>query len=154
MKRKSTADKIIHFLILLLILLFLVIIGLSIYAIVWKKSKPEVKTEMINNLPKDTYLFGDIGVLRAKTSDEKPVSIVIAPYFEYPANDVAFEEELVKKKVDIRTEMLAWFSVRTLEEIKAMSEAKIKQGLLEAVNSLLVMGKVEEIYFEDYVILE
>jgi Flagellar basal body-associated protein len=99
-------------------------------------------------------IFADIGVLRAATADREPVTVVISPFVTYPASDSAFREELVGKTRGFRTDIRSWIGGKTLRELTGMGEERVKASLLEVINARLVLGKVDTIYFEEYLILE
>lgn len=101
-----------------------------------------------------TAVFTEIGTLRAPTKDIRPVTVVLSVYFPYPAQDLALEEELVSKSRAVRRVILEWFSSRSLEEIRRLSEKEVKASLLENINALLVLGHIETLYFGDYLVLE
>jgi flagellar basal body-associated protein FliL len=102
----------------------------------------------------DAALFSDIGVLRASTADKNGAVIIVQPYFPYPSDDIAFREELVKKTRTIRSFMLDWFSTRTVAEIKSLGETEVKQALLDGVNGLLVLGKLDTVWFSEFMVLD
>jgi flagellar FliL protein len=79
---------------------------------------------------------------------------VLTVYFPYPARDSAFEEELTGKNRAIRRVILEWFASRTLEEITAAGEKQVKDQLLEEINRLFVLGRINTLYFGDYLVLE
>ncbi len=103
-------------------------------------------------------ILADIGTLRIPMSRERSgepsVTVVLTPFLPYPADDVAFREELVSKTRSIRAAIRAWFSARTLAEIEALGEPGVKDALLSEINGLLVLGRVERLYFTDYMALD
>jgi len=101
-----------------------------------------------------TVIFGEIGVLRAITADRQPVTVVITPFFPYPADDPAFREELVQKTPAIRMAILGWFNAHTILEIGRIGEAGVKQELIGGINALLVLGRISIIYFDEYMVLD
>lgn len=101
-----------------------------------------------------TLVFGDIGVLRAPTADRDPVTVVVSPYFPYPSGDIAFREELVGKTRAIRAAIRDWFAGKTLREITGMGEEAVKAALIGEINALFVLGKIDTLYFADYLALE
>ncbi|MEL3904069.1 MAG: flagellar basal body-associated FliL family protein [Treponemataceae bacterium] len=101
---------------------------------------------------KEKVLFGDIGTLRAKTKDN--TVIVVSPYFEYNERDLAFQEELVKNKIAMRETILDFFKHKTKAELEKLGEEKIKTAILDSINDMLVMDKIEKLYFEKFIILE
>lgn len=101
-----------------------------------------------------TAIFGDIGMLRARTADNGPVTVVISPFIPYSADDIAFQEELVSKTRSIRTCILGWFASKKIKEIDGFGEVRVKAELVRSINSLLVLGKIDKIYFDEYMVLE
>ena len=43
---------------------------------------------------------------------------------------------------------------RTLEEITSAGEKQVKDQLLEEINRLFVLGRINTLYFGDYLVLE
>jgi flagellar basal body-associated protein FliL len=105
-------------------------------------------------LPETEALFSDMGILRARTADKNPIVIVISPVFPYGAQDLPFREELVSKNRSMRVAVLDWFSSRTLKEISSLGEDRVKVELIERINSLLVLGKIDRLWFSDYMVLD
>jgi len=101
-----------------------------------------------------TAVFGDVGLLRAATADKNAVTIVVSPFIPYDAGDLAFQEELVQKTRSIRAFVLEWFHSRTISAIGKLGENGVKSALLDGINKLLVLGKLETIYFSEYMVLE
>lgn len=101
-----------------------------------------------------TAIFADIGTLRAATADKNVVTVVIMPFFPYPSDDVPFREELVQKSRTIRTFILDWFHVRTVKELGKLGEREVKAALIDGINSLLVLGKIDALYFSEYMVIE
>lgn len=103
-------------------------------------------------------IFSDIGTLRIPVARAKPgdvpATLVLTPFLPYPANDIAFREELVSKNRSIRAAIRSWFTARPLSEIESLGEAGVKEALLAEINGLLVLGRVEAIYFTDYMALD
>lgn len=100
-----------------------------------------------------TALFGDIGVLRAKTADSEPVSVVVSPFIPYPSDDLAFREELVQKTRIFRTSILGWFAAHSLSDIRKLGEDGVKRELIAVINANLVLGKIGILYFDEFMVL-
>ena len=103
--------------------------------------------------PKEYALYGDLGQLRAVTADNPPITVVIKPFLEYKASDTAFQEELVTKKEALKKSILDWFSLESAYRLSSELPQDIKQTLMERINKQLVLGKIHNIYFEEFVIL-
>ncbi|MDD6487230.1 MAG: hypothetical protein PUF61_09830 [Spirochaetales bacterium] len=98
-------------------------------------------------------VYKDIGKLRAITADVPPVSLVVTPFFTFPTTDDAFFEELVQKKRKLRSVFLDYFALHSKDELLKMGDAKVKQELIEKLNAELMLGKIDVLYFEDYIFL-
>lgn len=103
--------------------------------------------------PKEYALYGDLGQLRASTADNPPIAVVLKPFLEYKASDTAFQEELVAKKEVLKKNILTWFSLESAYRLSSQPPQHIKRALMEKINEPLVLGKIRNIYFEEFVIL-
>lgn len=102
---------------------------------------------------KETAVYSELGRLRGVTSDSPTVPIVITPFFTYPASDTAFFEELVQKKRLIRSIMMEYFALHSKDELLEMGENKVKDELIARINGELVLGKIDVLYFNEYIFL-
>lgn len=103
--------------------------------------------------PKEYALYGDLGQLRAVTVDNPPVTVIVKPFLEYKASDTAFQEELVAKKDSLKKAVLDWFSLESAYRLSSELPQNIKQALIDQINQKLVLGKIHNIYFEEFIIL-
>lgn len=149
MKRVLRILKIIT---IILTCIFVALVILALLHSVKEKPNQNNTKKLKNAIVGEKILFADIGRLRAKTKDG--VSLVIAPYFEYSKSDLAFQEELVKKKDVFRKIIVSFFSERSVSEIKDLGEAKIKTSLLVLINENLELSKIETLYFESFILLD
>ncbi len=119
-----------------------------------KRGDPSPETLESADPAGKTAVFADIGVLRARTGDSGPVTVVVNPYFPYPASDLAFREELVSKTRSLRTAMLDWFAMKRVDELESLGEAAVKRELLDRINARLTLGRIETLYFSEYFVVE
>lgn len=80
--------------------------------------------------------------------------LVIEPWFTYEESNYELYEELSKKRILISGLISNYFSSKTKMELFSSSEDKIKADLLKEINSQLVLGKIIQIYFTDFIFLE
>lgn len=156
MKNTITLNKI------LLALILGILFGVTAATAVFIKTKsvtPGIglrKIESKSLLTKENAPFDMIGQLRITSKigeDEKRHVLVLCPWLEYNKKDRELFEELDRKLVSIKSIFTVYFSSRTKEEVLSLSEEEIKQELLSEINANLVLGKVEKIYFKDYIFL-
>ncbi|HTX71680.1 MAG TPA: hypothetical protein VMC79_02555 [Rectinemataceae bacterium] len=98
--------------------------------------------------------FTGIGTLRATTMDPKPAIVVATIAFPYDSTDRGFAEEIVRKTPSLKAAAVAWFSRRKASELAPAFEGGIKAGLRDTFNSLLSLGKVEEIWLSDFSVVQ
>lgn len=157
--KENSLSKINYFLILLLCGILFVIIFVSAYFLF---SKPEDKINEYRkvdnpvNLQKsvDYSVFSDFGRLRTSTADNPQIPVVVLPFISYKTENSFLYEELCQKQRKIRTIILQFFTKKTQKELFSMGEEVIKSEILKLINEELTMGKIEALYFEEYIFLE
>ena len=157
--KEHSLSKINYFLILLLCGILFVIIFVSAYFLF---SKPEDKINEYRkvdnpvNLQKsvDYSVFSDFGRLRTSTADNPQIPVVVLPFISYKTENSFLYEELCQKQRKIKTIILQFFTQKTQKELFSMGEEIVKSELLKLINEELAMGKIEALYFEEYIFLE
>ena len=157
--KEHSLSKINYFLILLLCGILFVIIFVSAYFLF---SKPDDKINEYRkvdnpvNLQKsvDYSVFSDFGRLRTFTADNPQIPVVVLPFISYKTENSFLYEELCQKQRKIRTIILQFFTQKTQKELFSMGEEIVKSELLKLINEELAMGKIEALYFEEYIFLE
>ena len=107
----------------------------------------------------DTGDNGDTpGAANSANGDNPNVStatpIVITPWFSYEESNFELYEELSRKRILITGIISNYFSSKTEKQLLSTSEEKIKADLLEEINGQLSLGKINNIYFSDYIFLK
>jgi flagellar basal body-associated protein FliL len=157
--RKITINKILLF-VIAGILLF--IIAVSAIELCTKNAHPGegLRKEDPNpsSVEKSKTAFDAIGQIRTFTREEGDSSeksvILLTPWFEYDGSDTAFYEELDRKHLSTKSLITNYFSTRTKRELLQKGEEKIKSELKSLINDTLVLGKINNIYFNDYLFLD
>ena len=105
-------------------------------------------------LAEGSAVFKGLGTVRASTRDE-PKAVVVAPLsFPYPASERAFREELARKAPALKAAAVAYLSRRSAAELHPAYEGAVKAGLRDALNELLSLGKVEELWMSDFAVIK
>ncbi|MBO4857407.1 MAG: flagellar basal body-associated FliL family protein [Treponema sp.] len=168
-------------LIIIIITLFVLILGITAGGFISKKAKPgkNLRTadpeptvkelESLNKRSGDKLAaYTGIGRIRTVTASADSTGtqtadkdsgtgvtpIVITPWFSYEESNTELYEELSRKRILITGIITNYFSSRTEKELLSTSEEKIKNELLEEINSQLSLGKINAIYFLDYIFLK
>ena len=157
--KEHSLGKINYFLILLLCGILFVIIFVSAFVLC---SKPEDKINEYRkvdnpvNLQKsvDYSVFSDFGRLRTFTADKPQIPVVVLPFLSYKTENTFLYEELCQKQRKIKSMILQFFTQKTQKELFSMGEEIVKSQILLLINNELSMGKIEALYFEEYIFLE
>ena len=157
--KEQSLSKINYFLILLLSGILFVIIFVSTFVLC---SKPEDKINEYRkvdnpvNLQKsvDYSVFSDFGRLRTCTADKPQIPVVVLPFLSYKTENTFLYEELCQKQRKIKSIILQFFTQKTQKELFSMGEEIVKSQILLLINNELSMGKIEALYFEEYIFLE
>jgi flagellar basal body-associated protein FliL len=98
--------------------------------------------------------FINLGRLRLASSGSPPATVILSIAFPYPADDRAFSEELTARMADFRAVVADYFAASTAQELQDRDEALMKAELLDRCNALLRLGRIEALYFNDFLVLE
>jgi flagellar basal body-associated protein FliL len=145
-------------LLIILLALGLFIAGGTIYGLIFRNSKalytiPPAPQGQAPPAPGGAVFTG-IGRVRAVTADNPPVAVVISVSFPYNAEDGPFTEELAAKIPSFRAVVSEYFAAHTASELRETSDENIKAELLQRYNSLLRLGNIETLYFNDLMFIE
>ena len=155
-------------------ILYAIIIGLLIVLIIGtitglanrRNSEPEVLLQQGKavNLSKpantDIVSYYEIGNIRIVTPSEEPENeqegcvLVVNPWLSYAEGDTVFYEEIARKRGVIKGICTTYFSERSKDHLLSITETKVEQELMELINAQLSLGKVQDLYFTDYIFME
>ena len=155
-------------------ILYAIIIGLLIVLIIGtitglankRNSEPEVLLQQGKavNLSKpantDIVSYYEIGKIRIVTPSEEPENeqegcvLVVNPWLSYAEGDTVFYEEIARKRGVIKGICTTYFSERSKNHLLSITEKKVEQELIELINAQLSLGKIQDLYFTDYIFLE
>lgn len=126
--------------------------------IAYRKSDPS-SAERIKGSGPERMQFKEFGTLRTRLlpeegSKEAGSVLLVTPWLSYDSDDSAFYEELVSKKNMFSSYILEFFSAKSKNELLSIGEKEVKRQLLERFNGQLTLGKLEAIYFDDYIFLD
>ncbi len=171
MKHKPGYSKFNRILIYILIAICIFIFAGTIIAFVTHKAEPGKNLRTPQPVPQERELkslnersdrklaaYTGIGTLRASAGssgeNSLPVAVVITPWFSYYEHDSAFYEELSRKRLLISGIITTYISEHTKTQLLQIGEEKIKAELLQLINAQLSLGKIENVFFTDYIFLE
>ncbi|MDR0389860.1 MAG: flagellar basal body-associated FliL family protein [Spirochaetaceae bacterium] len=99
-------------------------------------------------------MFIGIDRIRAATAAPDSAAVILTITFPYHAGDKAFAEELSLRVPDFRAIALEYFSSFPKEELRQKNEQAIKTEMLRRFNAVLRLGRIETLYFSDYMIVD
>ena len=142
------------------VLFFFLVLG-TIYALVrpagagplFRLGRPAETTARETTAQTDeTRVFSGLGRLRIPLVNSSTLILSIA--FPYSADDTAFAEELAAKIGDFRVIASDYFSALPEERVIQFDEDTAKQELLRRLNENLRLGRISELYFSDFMIID
>ncbi|GHV74956.1 hypothetical protein AGMMS49940_22580 [Spirochaetia bacterium] len=149
-------------LLILALLLALVILGGTVYALAIRPKaaitgraafkENGAPSSPVSGAASETNIFTGLGRLRCPTA--KAGMVILQAAFPYYPGDRAFSEELASRIRELRNITTAYFAGMTMEELGRKSEADIKAELLAEYNGILRLGRIETLYFNEYMLIE
>lgn len=98
--------------------------------------------------------FDGLGRIRAKTADDPPALVIVEPIIPYGKGDRAFREELELRRPEIKAAIEAFLSSKKGAELGPAYEASVKSALRDAINSIVELGSVTELYFPVFQVID
>ena len=128
-------------------------IGLS-----YRKSDPSPQ-KVIRSAPKENLnAYTEIGEIRTVTKPEENMSrgstVLLKPWFSYEGEDKSLYEELVQKNRLFTSMIAEYFTKYTRQDLKDKGEDNIKSEIKNLINDQLVLGRIREVFFEQYIYFE
>jgi flagellar basal body-associated protein FliL len=103
---------------------------------------------------RETHIFSGIGRLRLPLAGESSATLIIDISFPYSADDRAFAEELASRIGDFRSIAGEYFAALPPEKASVLNEETAKAEILQRYNALLRLGKIETLYFGDFMVVD
>jgi len=100
-------------------------------------------------------MFTSIGQIRTSTRDMVPYSVVVDMVIGYDLNDNAAASEFTGRLYELRDFVRLFFKSKTADELRPENEPRIKQEILELLNTrLLNSGRARIILFNQLDIMQ
>lgn len=162
-------DKILF---IIVIILLITIFAGTVFALLKNKKSFQKQKQLISQgkavslmAPKNDnqFLYFNLGSLRVLTKPENDslqetqnmgTVLLVTPWLSYPSDDTIFFEEISRKKTVIAGIIQDYFSDYSKMELLTQTEVKIEENLIKKINNHLSLGKIQQIYFTDYIFLE
>ena len=98
-------------------------------------------------------VFNGIGQIRVSTADPQPGMVILFVSFNYNPDDRAFSEELALRIRDFREIVVNYFGSLSVSELRSLSEDNIKAELLLRFNAVLRLGRIDALFFTEFMVL-
>ena len=163
-------DKILS---IIVIILLITIFAGTVFALLKNKKSFQKQKQLISQgkavslmAPKNDNQFSyfNLGSLRVLTKPENNslqeteqnmgTVLLVTPWLSYPSDDTIFFEEISRKKTVIAGIIQDYFSDYSKLELLTQTEVKIEENLIKEINNHLSLGKIQQIYFTDYIFLD
>lgn len=135
-------------------LLIFVLFGGTLYALVFRGSAGRGDSQGAPIPGEAGGVFTGIGRIRAVTAGPRTATVILSATFPYPPEDRAFSEELAAKIGQFRGITAEYFAAFPVEELRRKEEGAVKEDLRQRYNSILRLGSITRLYFNDYMIIE
>ena len=160
-KKINSINKILSIILLALfaVLIFMTISAFISVKIKSKKNLQNSKSSFEVSESKDDTLkvFAGLGRIRCSLKPEGDTDVrcpvVISPWFNYDKNDIQFYEELSKKAPLFKSLISSYFTNGTKTHFQEIGEEQVKKEILSILNEHLVLGKIDELFFSEYIFL-
>lgn len=115
-------------------------------------SEAELTSQNAQN-PAESIEYAALGQIRARTEGNDSSMVIISVAFPYNSADKPFSEELTARMEQFRGLTTDYFEGKNSDDIKKMSDSALKTALLDTYNSQLRLGKIDNLLFTDYVLI-
>lgn len=160
-KKINSINKILS---IILSILFFIFLFMAVTAFISVKTRAK-KNLQNEKTPKEfsesnddsLKVFAGLGRIRCSLMPEKDTDVrcpvVISPWFNYNKNDIQFYEELSKKAPLFKSLISSYFANGTKAHFQKIGEEQVKKEILSILNEHLVLGKINELFFSEYIFL-
>ena len=114
---------------------------------------PSVSAEYRATPPRLHYYdaFDDI---RTRTADQTPFTVIARVAIGYDDNNKNLTNEINERNKKIQDLIRSYFTQRTAAEVMPKNEQVVKQELMERINTILSSGKIQDVIFLEYNVIE
>jgi flagellar FliL protein len=97
----------------------------------------------------------NVGVVRTRTNDPTPFSVVVHIVLGYDLGNKAAQSELVARNFELKDFVRSFFSSKTAAELKIENQPALKLEIRELLNTRLLQDtRIREVLFEQLDVVE
>ncbi len=126
----------------------------------YRKADPTPKQVINSSIKANSRVnaFNELGQIRTitKSPDDEHTGtlVVVTPWFSYNANDTILLEELSQKAQQEKAIIINYFGQNTKAELLQKGEDAVKEEIKNTLNEQLVLGKIQKVFFKEYIFFE
>ncbi|MBR1912505.1 MAG: hypothetical protein IJ828_09150 [Treponema sp.] len=126
----------------------------------YRKSDPTPKQVIDSSIKANSRVsaFNELGQIRTitKSPDDEHTGtlLVVTPWFSYDASNTILQEELSQKSQQEKAIIINYFGQNTKSELLAKGEDSVKDEIKALLNEQLILGKIQNIFFKEYIFFE
>ena len=117
------------------------------------QSYPQVSPEYEGTTPVLSW-YTNIDEIRGRTADENPHTVVAQVSLGYEKDNKIIQTELVSRTPRLRDLVRKFFTEKTAAELRPRYEEELKTELKERINRVLTQGKIDEVIFLEFNVIE
>jgi flagellar basal body-associated protein FliL len=153
--RKGPLGILSRILTLVLLGLVTVLVTGSLYGLLVRAREGERRTEAGEAAPPaGEAVFTNIGRIRVNAGEAEALMVILSISFPYFPQDKPFSEELASRVGELRSLSADYIASLSEEELRFRDEAEIKRELLRRYNRILRLGRIETLYFNDFMVMD
>lgn len=140
-------------------LIFIVTVSVITYRVMVGSGKPQTAVTLeadpyVGKRPELSW-FTNIGVVRTRTKDPTPSSVVVNMIVGYDLNDKNAQTELTNRLYELKDFVRNFFSNKYAADLRPENEQRLKQEIKQLLNdTVLQKAKAREILFQQLDVVE
>jgi flagellar basal body-associated protein FliL len=92
--------------------------------------------------------------IRVNAGEAEALMVILSISFPYFPQDKPFSEELASRAGELRSVSADYIASLSEEELRFRDEGEIKRELLRRYNRILRLGRIETLYFSDFMVMD
>lgn len=114
----------------------------------------EATSEEMQSVPPELTWYDNIPEIRTRTSDENAVTVIVKVNLGYEIEDKATQSELISRTPRLQDMIRSFFAGKTASQLQPRNEKELKEELQAKINNALSKGKIKDVIFLDFNIME
>lgn len=99
--------------------------------------------------------YNSLGVIKTKTCDEIPASVMVEVVLGYKVDDKITSTEITQRQIEIKDFLRRYFTSKLSAELKPTNEAKLQMEIRNAINDdILSTSRIKDVKFLTLDVLE